>query len=106
MSRALETQKERRIRARYLVGCDGGSSSVRKAIGAKLEGTAMIQRVQSTCLRAPKLRAMLPGKPARRPGHQNEIFMTSLPLPVARKLIIPRSHLATISPFAKSAYST
>ncbi|MEY2801526.1 MAG: hypothetical protein RL513_1111 [Pseudomonadota bacterium] len=60
----LDTQKECRIRARYLVGCDGGSSNVRKAIGAKLEGTAVIQRVQSTCIRAPKLRAMLPGKPA------------------------------------------
>ena len=44
----LDTQQERRIRARYLVGCDGGSSMVRKAIGAKLEGTAVIQRVQST----------------------------------------------------------
>jgi 2-polyprenyl-6-methoxyphenol hydroxylase-like FAD-dependent oxidoreductase len=60
----LDTHKECRIRARYLVGCDGGSSNVRKAIGAKLEGTAVIQRVQSTCIRAPKLRAMLPGKPA------------------------------------------
>jgi len=60
----LETQQERRIRARYLVGCDGGSSNVRKTIGARLEGTAVIQRVQSTCIRAPKLRGLLPGKPA------------------------------------------
>jgi 2-polyprenyl-6-methoxyphenol hydroxylase-like FAD-dependent oxidoreductase len=60
----LDTQQERRIRARYLVGCDGGSSTVRKAIGAKLEGTPVIQRVQSTYLRAPQLGAMMPGKPA------------------------------------------
>ena len=63
-ARDLETGEERRIRCRYLVGCDGGSSTVRKAIGAKLEGTPVIQRVQSTYIRAPRLRAMIPGKPA------------------------------------------
>ena len=30
----------------------------------ELEGTAVIQRVQSTCIRAPGLRALIPGKPA------------------------------------------
>jgi len=60
----LDTQQERRVRCRYLVGCDGGSSTVRKAIGAKLEGTPVIQRVQSSYIRAPGLRALLPGKPA------------------------------------------
>ncbi|HEY1227883.1 MAG TPA: FAD-dependent oxidoreductase [Ramlibacter sp.] len=60
----LDTQQERRIRARYMVGCDGGSSTVRKQMGAKLEGTAVIQRVQSTFIRAPQLGAMIPGKPA------------------------------------------
>lgn len=60
----LDTQQERTVRARYLVGCDGGSSMVRKSIGAKLEGTPVIQRVQSTYIRAPQLRAMIPGKPA------------------------------------------
>lgn len=60
----LDTQQERSIRARYLVGCDGGSSTVRKAIGARLEGTPVIQRVQSTYIRAPQLKAMLPGKDA------------------------------------------
>lgn len=53
-----------RIRCRYLVGCDGGSSTVRKAIGAKLDGTPVIQRVQSTYIRAPGLRERIPGKPA------------------------------------------
>ena len=60
----LDTQQERRIRARYLVGCDGGSSTVRKAIGVKLEGTPVIQRVQSTYIRAPQLKRMMPGQPA------------------------------------------
>lgn len=60
----LDTQQERRIRARYLVGCDGGSSMMRKAIGAKLEGKPVIQRVQSSYIRAPGLRALIPGKPA------------------------------------------
>jgi 2-polyprenyl-6-methoxyphenol hydroxylase-like FAD-dependent oxidoreductase len=54
----------RRIRARYMVGCDGGRSEVRKQMGAKLEGTAIIQRVQSTYIRAPQLMGMIPGKPA------------------------------------------
>ena len=60
----LDTQQQRRIRCRYLVGCDGGGSMVRKQIGARLEGTPVIQRVQSTYIRAPQLRAMIPGKPA------------------------------------------
>lgn len=60
----LDQGTTRTIRCRYMVGCDGGGSGVRKAIGAKLEGTAVIQRVQSTFIRAPGLRAMIPGKPA------------------------------------------
>lgn len=50
------------ISARYLVGCDGGKSSIRKAIGARLSGTPVIQRVQSTCIHAPRLIELLPGK--------------------------------------------
>jgi 2-polyprenyl-6-methoxyphenol hydroxylase-like FAD-dependent oxidoreductase len=62
--RDLDTGVERRVTARFLVGCDGGASTVRKQMGAKLEGTAVIQRVQSTYIRAPQLKAMIPGKPA------------------------------------------
>ena len=57
-------QQQRRIRARYLVGCDGGSSTVRKQIGAKLEGTPVIQRVQSTFIRAPRLAELMSRPPA------------------------------------------
>lgn len=51
----LETGEERRIACRYLIGCDGGGSVVRKGIGAQFEGDAVIQRVQSTYIRAPDL---------------------------------------------------
>jgi 2-polyprenyl-6-methoxyphenol hydroxylase-like FAD-dependent oxidoreductase len=47
------------LRARYLVGCDGGSSTIRKRMGARLEGTPVIQRVQSTFIRAPGLAARI-----------------------------------------------
>jgi 2-polyprenyl-6-methoxyphenol hydroxylase-like FAD-dependent oxidoreductase len=60
----LDSGQARLLRARYLVGCDGGSSSVRKSIGAAFEGTAVIQRVQSTCIRAPGLWSRIPGRPA------------------------------------------
>ena len=43
------------VEAQFLAGCDGGASMVRKAIGASLHGDAVIQRVQSTYLRAPGL---------------------------------------------------
>jgi 2-polyprenyl-6-methoxyphenol hydroxylase-like FAD-dependent oxidoreductase len=48
----------------YLVGCDGGKSIVRKKIGATLVGTPVIQRVQSTFIRAPGLLSLAPGDPA------------------------------------------
>lgn len=40
---------------RYLVGCDGARSDVRRAIGAALHGDPVVQRVQSTHIRAPGL---------------------------------------------------
>ncbi|MDO9406674.1 MAG: FAD-dependent oxidoreductase [Polaromonas sp.] len=52
------------IRCRYLVGCDGGRSLVRKTIGAKLSGTDVVGRVQSTYFRAPELLALLKHAPA------------------------------------------
>lgn len=60
----LDDGATRTVRARFLVGCDGGSSGVRKAIGAAFEGTPVIQRVQSTYIRAKDLLARLPGKAA------------------------------------------
>ena len=43
------------IAARYIIGCDGGRSTIRRGMGAKLEGTPVVQRVQSTFIRAPDL---------------------------------------------------
>lgn len=48
-----------RIEARYLIGCDGARSMVRKAIGARLAGTDVVGRVQSTYIRAPGLLGLL-----------------------------------------------
>src|SRR6266446_5805116 len=53
--RDLETNAVRRLSCRYLIGCDGARSVVRKAIGAELTGDAIIQRVQSSFIRAPDL---------------------------------------------------
>lgn len=53
--RDLDTDAVRRLRCRYLIGCDGARSVVRKAIGAELAGDAVVQRVQSTFIRAPEL---------------------------------------------------
>ncbi len=53
--RDLQTDAVRRLSCRYLIGCDGARSVVRKAIGAELTGDAVVQRVQSTYIRAPDL---------------------------------------------------
>jgi 2-polyprenyl-6-methoxyphenol hydroxylase-like FAD-dependent oxidoreductase len=53
--RDLDTGLSSAIRCRYLIGCDGARSIVRKAIGAAFEGDAVVQRVQSTYIRAPDL---------------------------------------------------
>jgi 2-polyprenyl-6-methoxyphenol hydroxylase-like FAD-dependent oxidoreductase len=62
--RNLETGADLAIGCSYLVGCDGGKSTVRKAIGSRLEGTPVIQGVQSTCIRAPGLPGRIPGRRA------------------------------------------
>ncbi len=53
-----------RIRCRYMIGCDGGRSMVRKSIGAQLHGTDVVGRVQSTYFRAPALLGLLKHAPA------------------------------------------
>jgi 2-polyprenyl-6-methoxyphenol hydroxylase-like FAD-dependent oxidoreductase len=50
--RDLETGSAKLLRCRYLIGCDGARSVVRKAIGAEFVGDAIVQRVQSTYIRA------------------------------------------------------
>jgi 2-polyprenyl-6-methoxyphenol hydroxylase-like FAD-dependent oxidoreductase len=53
--RDLDTDVTIQIDAEFIVGCDGARSAVRKAIDATLQGTPIIQRVQSTYISAPKL---------------------------------------------------
>lgn len=51
----LDTGAAFQVNASYLIGCDGGRSMVRKALGVKLSGTDVVGRVQSTYFRAPDL---------------------------------------------------
>jgi 2-polyprenyl-6-methoxyphenol hydroxylase-like FAD-dependent oxidoreductase len=53
--RDLDSGTVRRFSCRYLIGCDGARSVVRKALGAEFAGDAVVQRVQSTYIRAPGL---------------------------------------------------
>ena len=52
------------MHAAYAVGCDGGRSNVRKAIGASFHGTEVVGRVQSTFFRAPDLLRRAAQRPA------------------------------------------
>jgi 2-polyprenyl-6-methoxyphenol hydroxylase-like FAD-dependent oxidoreductase len=69
--RDLESGAVRRIDCRYLIGCDGARSVVRKAIGAELVGDAVVQRVQSSYIRAPKLIELQRHEPAWGTGSIN-----------------------------------
>ncbi|MGW7533083.1 FAD-dependent monooxygenase [Amycolatopsis sp. NPDC054798] len=60
---------ERILRARYFIGADGGRSAVRKQIGAKLSGDPVLQHVQSTCIRAPKLYSLMTADEPRAWGY-------------------------------------
>lgn len=63
--RQLDEHWSQTIRAKFLIGCDGGRSLTRKLIGASFVGTPTIQRVQSTLIDAPELKELMqPHKPA------------------------------------------
>jgi 2-polyprenyl-6-methoxyphenol hydroxylase-like FAD-dependent oxidoreductase len=57
--------KTTKIRARYLVGCDGGSSTVRKQLGIKLEGRGRITQQRQIFFRSEGLFSRLPFGPGR-----------------------------------------
>lgn len=65
------------VRGSYMIGADGGKSRVRKQIGSKLSGDAVLSNVQSTCIRARGLYDLMDGERAwgyytfnpRRNGH-------------------------------------
>lgn len=49
------------VSARYVVGCDGAHSQVRRAIGAVFDGDAAVLQAQTSIIRAPGLLARMPG---------------------------------------------
>jgi 2-polyprenyl-6-methoxyphenol hydroxylase-like FAD-dependent oxidoreductase len=63
-ARHLDSGEPLSVAARYLIGCDGGRSGVRRAIGARLVGDPVVQRVQSSYIRAPQLLPLVHGAPA------------------------------------------
>src|SRR5271169_5284109 len=48
------------IRASYLVGCDGGSSTVRKQLGIRLQGEGNIRQLRQALFYCPDLYARIP----------------------------------------------
>jgi 2-polyprenyl-6-methoxyphenol hydroxylase-like FAD-dependent oxidoreductase len=65
----LDGSNERTLRGRYLIGADGGRSNVRKQIGAKLSGDAVLQHVQSTCIRSAELYERMTAREPRAWGY-------------------------------------
>ena len=52
------------IEAKFLVGCDGARSAVRKGMGATFEGDPQLAHVQASHISAPGLIEMMPAGPA------------------------------------------
>jgi 2-polyprenyl-6-methoxyphenol hydroxylase-like FAD-dependent oxidoreductase len=50
------------IFSRYLIGCDGAHSEVRRRIGSRLSGDATLMSVQSSYILAPGLLGMMPSR--------------------------------------------
>lgn len=63
-ARELDTDRTLTIECGFLIGCDGGRSAIRRHIGASLTGDEVIQRVQSSYIRAPGLIDLITPPPA------------------------------------------
>ncbi len=72
------------IRARYLVGCDGGSSPVRKHLGFKMEGEANIREMRQALFYCPELYDKVPA-PRGRHYHRIDDHWTILIVQDSRK---------------------
>ena len=57
---APENKKDETIRAAYLVGCDGGSSTVRKQLGIQLQGEGNIRKLRQALFHCPELYERIP----------------------------------------------
>ena len=62
----VDTGKEMEISSRFIIGCDGGASTIRKLIGATFSGDAALTRVVSLHMYAPDLVRRLPQPLAHR----------------------------------------
>ncbi len=58
----LKTGEVKTIKARYMIGCDGGRSTVRKQLNIALQGDAIIGRQRSTLIRTKDLKSRLKGR--------------------------------------------
>jgi 2-polyprenyl-6-methoxyphenol hydroxylase-like FAD-dependent oxidoreductase len=63
-ARNLDSGEIASIASKFMVGCDGGGSKIRKMIGGNFTGVPEIQRVQSTYIHAPTLMELLGPQPA------------------------------------------
>jgi 2-polyprenyl-6-methoxyphenol hydroxylase-like FAD-dependent oxidoreductase len=60
----LDSGEALSIRAEYLIGCDGPGSEIRRQIGARFGGDAVVGRTQSSYIRAPLLSKLMRAEPA------------------------------------------
>ena len=56
----LASGEQQRVRAQYLVSCEGGHSRIRRAMGVRLEGRECVSKFCTTYLRTPALRERWP----------------------------------------------
>jgi 2-polyprenyl-6-methoxyphenol hydroxylase-like FAD-dependent oxidoreductase len=120
--RHMETSKIETVSASYMVACDGARSSIRKALGLKLEGIGRVEPDEpetflrgltlSTFFRAPGLFAAMPHAPAwmywsLAPGKRStmvaidgrETFLLHLPVPpgVSVESLDPQEYLPRLT---------
>jgi 2-polyprenyl-6-methoxyphenol hydroxylase-like FAD-dependent oxidoreductase len=60
VAKNLDVASQQKIFARYLVGCDGAHSEIRRGIRATLTGDTAVVQAQSTYIRAPELLSLMP----------------------------------------------
>ncbi len=52
------------LKGRYLIGCDGASSAIRKQMGVRLQGDTEIGKMRSTLVRCRAIKDLFPARPA------------------------------------------
>jgi 2-polyprenyl-6-methoxyphenol hydroxylase-like FAD-dependent oxidoreductase len=62
----LDTNTEKTIHARFLVGCDGGRSTVRKQLGIEMNGRGLLTHTTNVIFRCPEFNQLHDKKPGYR----------------------------------------